>query len=210
MTKCKVLLVEDEDLLRASLSMFLKKNGFEVLEAQDEEGALVRLKGDKFHLIITDLFLADGNGFGIMKYLQDYCQDAKCIVITGHASLDSAIKALRKGAFDYLLKPFEFDELKTAIDRALQKQSEEKLVRKLDYHKISKNYGLTKKEMEIIKIIVSDGSSNATISENMSISKNTVKVHLRNIFKKVGVESKTALTTLLLSGESRQPGQTAS
>ncbi len=201
MAKCRVLLVEDEEILRASLSMFLKKNGFEVLEALDEEGAVASLKGGKFNLIITDLFLADGNGFGIMKYLQDYCHEAKCIVITGHASLDSAIRAIRKGAFDYLLKPFEFDELKTAIDRALQRQSEEKLIKKLDYNKISKVYGLTKKETEIIKVIVSSGSSNADISESLSISKNTVKVHLRNIFKKMGVESKTALTTLLISGE---------
>ncbi|MGC2425271.1 MAG: response regulator [Nitrospirota bacterium] len=203
MTKGRVLLVEDEETLRASLSMFLKRNGFEVIEAEDEEGALVRLKEGDFNLIITDLFLAGGNGFAIMKYLQDCCQESKCIVITGHASLDSAIKALRKGAFDYLLKPFEYDELKAAIDRAIQKQSEEKLINKLDYLKISKNYKLTKKEMEIIKIIISEGVSNAEISENLSISKNTVKVHLRNIFKKVGVESKTALTTLLLSGNSR-------
>ncbi len=202
MAKCRVLLVEDEEILRASLSMFLRKNGFEVLEAQDEEGALASLKDGKFNLIITDLFLADGNGFGVMKYLQDYCQEAKCIVITGHASLDSAIKALRKGAFDYLLKPFEFDELKSAIDRALLKQSEEKLIKKLDYQKISKSYGLTKKEMEIIKIIVSNGASNADISESLGISRNTVKVHLRNIFRKMGVESKTALTTLLISAES--------
>ena len=203
MIKGRVLLVEDEETLRASLSMFLKRNGFEVIEAEDEEGALVRLKEDDFNLIITDLFLADGNGFAIMKYLQDCCQEAKCIVITGHASLDSAIKAIRKGAFDYLLKPFEYDELKAAIDRAIQKQSEEKLINKLDYLKISRNYRLTKKEMEIIKIIISEGVSNAEISENLSISKNTVKVHLRNIFKKMGVESKTALTTLLLSGNSR-------
>ncbi len=200
MAKCRVLIVEDEEILRAGLSMFLKKNGFEVFEARDEEGALANLKGEKFNLIITDLFLAGGNGFGIMKYLQDYCQEAKCIVITGHASLDSAIGALRKGAFDYLLKPFGFDELKTAIDRALQKQSEEKLIKKLDYNKIAKGYGLTKKETEIIKIIVSEGSSNADISESLGISRNTVKVHLRNIFKKMDVESKTAMTTLLISG----------
>ncbi len=203
MSKPRVLLIEDEEILRASISMFLRKNGFEVFEAQDEKGALASLKTDKFNLIITDLFLADGSGFGIMKYLQDYCQEAKCIVITGHASLDSAIRALRKGAFDYLLKPFEFDELKTSIDRALLKQSEEKLIRKLDYQKISRNYGLTKKETEIIKIILSNGASNADISESLTISKNTVKVHLRNIFRKIGVESKTALTTLLISGESK-------
>ncbi|HEY3348019.1 MAG TPA: response regulator transcription factor [Nitrospirota bacterium] len=197
--KPKILLVEDEEILRSSLSMFLQKSGYEIREAEDEEGSLDCLKEDKFNLVITDLFLLDGSGFGIMKHLQDNCPETKCIVITGHASLDSAIRALRKGAFDYLLKPFEFSELKDAVDRAIQKQSEEKLINKLDYQKVAKAYGLTKKELEITKLIIAEGVSNAEISEALTISKNTVKVHLRNIFKKLGVESKTALTTLLLS-----------
>ncbi|MGA2192565.1 MAG: response regulator transcription factor [Nitrospirota bacterium] len=200
MAKGTVLLIEDEEILRTSLAMFLKKSGFEVTEAEDEDGALERLKDEKFNLIITDLFLADGSGFGIMKYLQEYCQESKCIVITGHASLDSAIRALRKGAFDYLLKPFEYEELRDAVERAIQVQSEEKLIKKLDYQKIARTYGLTKKELEITKIVISEGYSNAEISEALKISKNTVKVHLRNIFKKFEVESKTALTTMLLSG----------
>jgi FixJ family two-component response regulator len=120
-------------------------------------------------------------------------------VITGHASLDSAIKALRKGAFDYLLKPFEYVELQAAIERAIERQSEEKLIKRVDYQKIAKTYSLTKKELELTRIVISEGLSNADISEALKISKNTVKVHLRNIFKKVGVESKTALTTMLLS-----------
>jgi DNA-binding NarL/FixJ family response regulator len=199
MSKGNVLLVEDEELLRSSLSTFLKKSGLDVTEAEDESGALLCLKGNSYNLVITDLFLSDGSGFGIMKHLQDCCQHTKCIVITGHASLDSAIKALRKGAFDYLLKPFEYVELQTAVERAIEKQSEEKLIKRVDYQKIAKTYSLTKKELELTKIVISEGLSNADISEALKISKNTVKVHLRNIFKKVGVESKTALTTMLLS-----------
>lgn len=199
MLKGNVLLVEDEELLRSSLSMFLKKSGLDVTEAEDESGALLSLKGNSYNLVITDLFLSDGSGFGIMKYLQECCQDTKCIVITGHASLDSAIKALRKGAFDYLLKPFEYVELQAAVERVIEKQSEEKLIKRVDYQKIAKTYSLTKKELELTRIVISEGLSNADISEALKISKNTVKVHLRNIFKKVGVESKTALTTMLLS-----------
>lgn len=199
----KVLLVEDEELLRSSLTAFLKKSGLEVSEAEDEEGALTRLKEGVFNLVVTDLFLSDGSGFGIMKYLQECCPDTKCIVITGHASLDSAIKALQRGAFDYLLKPFEYDELKAAVEKAVQKQSDVKLIKKLDFQKISKQYGLTKKELEITKVVVLDGLSNDGISEALKISKNTVKVHLRNIFKKLGVESKNAMTTMLHSGNTK-------
>ena len=139
MSKCSVLLVEDEELLRSSLSMFLKKSGLDVTEAEDESGALLSLKGKSYNLVITDLFLSDGSGFGIMKHLQECCQDTKCIVITGHASLDSAIKALRKGAFDYLLKPFEYVELQAAIERAIERQSEEKLIKEGRLPENSKN-----------------------------------------------------------------------
>jgi DNA-binding NarL/FixJ family response regulator len=197
----KVLLVEDEDILRDSLTMYLKKIGLEVREAQDEKGALARLGEERFSLVITDLFLANGSGFGIMRHLQECCPDTKCIVITGHASLDSAISALKEGVFDYLLKPFEYEELKTAVERAFKKQSDEKLIKKLDFQKIAKAYGLTKKELEITRVVISEGLSNAEISEALNISKNTVKVHLRNIFKKLGVESKNAMTTMLHSGD---------
>jgi DNA-binding NarL/FixJ family response regulator len=195
----KVLLVEDEDILRSSLTNYLKKVGLEVSEAEDEEGALARLDQEKVNLVITDLFLADGSGLGIMKHLQECCPETKCIVITGHASLDSAISALKKGAFDYLMKPFEYEELKSAVERAFQKQSEQKLIKKLDFQKIAKTYGLTKKELEITRVVISEGLSNAEISEALKISKNTVKVHLRNIFKKLGVESKNAMTSMLHS-----------
>ena len=200
MPKNRVLLVEDDETLRASIAVFLKKNGFEVGEAQDEDTAMAALKEANYRLVITDLFLADGSGFGIMKHLQENSPETKSIVITGHASLDSAIRALRKGAFDYLLKPFELDELKEAVDRAVKKQADEKHIRKLDYQKVVKKYGLTRKELDITKIVITEGISNEEMAEKLNISKNTVKVHLRNIFKKTGVESKTALTTMLLSG----------
>ena len=199
MSKGNVLLVEDEDLLRSSLALYLRKTGFEVSEAEDEDVALKLLEDDGYNLVITDLFLSDGSGFEIMRHIQDSCPETKCIVITGHASLDSAIRSLRKGVFDYIMKPFEYSVLGAALDRALSVQSEEKLIKKLDYPEIAKRYGLTKKEMEITKIVVSEGFSNADISEELKISKNTVKVHLRNIFKKIGVESKTALMTTLIS-----------
>ncbi|MBI5695706.1 MAG: response regulator transcription factor [Nitrospirae bacterium] len=203
MARARVLLVEDEEILRTSLALFLQRGGYDVEEAVDEKTALERLDGRDLNLVITDLFLSDGNGFGIMKHIQERCPDVKCIVITGHASLDSAIKALRKGAFDYLLKPFEYDELKDAVERAVAKQSDERVVKKVDYQEIGRRFELTRKELLVTKLVISEGLSNDEMAEKLKISKNTVKVHLRNIFKKMGVESKTALTTMLLSGNSR-------
>jgi len=204
MLKKKVLLVEDEELLRTTLTAMLKKCELDVVEAEDEAGAIGRLADGGFNIVVTDLFLSNGSGLGIMKYIQERFPDTKCIMITGHASLDSAINALRKGAFDYLLKPFEYDELRSAVFRALQKQTDEKRIAKVDFLKIARTYGLTRKEIQIIKTVITEGLSNEEMAERLKISKNTVKVHLRNIFKKVGVESKTSLTTTLLSGNNNK------
>lgn len=203
MSRPRVLLVEDEEILRSSLALFLDKAGYEVFEAVDEKGALASLDRSELNLVITDLFLSDGSGFGIMKHIQERCPEVKCIVITGHASLDSAINALRKGASDYLLKPFEYGELKEAVERAVYRQSEERLVKKVDYQDLTRRFDLTKKELLVTKLVITEGLSNDEMAERLKISKNTVKVHLRNIFKKIGVESKTALTTLLLTGNPR-------
>jgi DNA-binding NarL/FixJ family response regulator len=195
----RVLLVEDEEILRKSLAMFLRNNGHEVVEAEDEAGALELLKAGSFNLVVADIFLGNGNGLGLMSYINEHSPRVKCIAITGHASLDYAIQALRKGVTDYLLKPFKYTELVAAMDKALKSQAEEKKVRKFDVEEFSRQYRLTGKEQQIVSTLVTQGLSNDDLAEVLNISVNTVKVHLRNIFKKVGVESKTALASKLLA-----------
>lgn len=195
----KVLLVEDEDLLRNSLALLLKKRGHEVVEAQDEPGAIEHLKSDCFNLVVADIFLGSGNGLGLMSYISNNCPKVKCIAITGHASLDSAIHALRKGVTDYLLKPFDYDDFIASVDNALRVQAEEYKASNIDFDGFAKLYNLTKKEQHIVNTLVTHGFSNDDLAATMNISVNTIKVHLRNIFRKVDVESKTALVSKLLS-----------
>lgn len=194
-----ILLVEDEELLRNSLEAFLGSKGFDVTVAEDEHGALELIKNNRFNIVVADIYLGDGSGFGLMKYIQDSCPEVKCIAITGHASLDSAITALRKGVCDYLLKPFGYPELVQSIQKALKAQEDEGQTTKLDFDSFAKVHGITRKEIMLVRHIVTEGLSNDDLADKLEISKNTVKVHLRNIFKKVGVESKTALASKFLS-----------
>lgn len=195
----KVLLVEDEEILRKSLAMFLRNSGHDVVEAEDESGALGLLKTGTFNLVIADIFLGEGNGLGLMSHIREHNPRVKCIAITGHASLDYAIKALRKGVSDYLLKPFKYQDLMDAVDNALRVQAEEGKSKKFDFDGFARQYHLTRKEQVIVRTLVTQGLSNDDLAETLNISVNTVKVHLRNIFRKVGVESKTALASKLLS-----------
>ena len=201
--KINILVVDDELSIRESLSGWLKRGGYLVETAADGLTALAKNRENHYDIMLIDVKMPEMDGLTLLKKIKETEVETAILMMTAYGDIHDAVEAIKQGAYDYLLKPFEFDELKTSIDRALLKQSEEKLIRKLDYQKISRNYGLTKKETEIIKIILSNGASNADISESLTISKNTVKVHLRNIFRKIGVESKTALTTLLISGESK-------
>ena len=195
----KVLLVEDEEILRKSLALFLKNNGHDVVEADDEESALLKLNAGGFNIVVADIFLGNGNGLALINHIRERDPRVKCIAITGHASLDYAIQALRKGVTDYLLKPFKYSELTDSMDRALKAQSEESKTGKFDFEGFARQYSLTRKEHQIVKTLVTQGLSNDDLADALKISVNTVKVHLRNIFRKVGVESKSALASKLLS-----------
>jgi DNA-binding NarL/FixJ family response regulator len=173
--------------------------GLDVVKAHNEPDGMKVLQNEDCNLVVCDLYLGEGTGFALMKYIQEQRPDIKCIVITGHASLDSAIRSLRKGAFDYLLKPFGYFELMESVRGALARQEVEASSARIDFDKFAKDYSLTKKETEVVRVVVKEGLANEDIAGKLNISRNTVKVHLRNIFKKVNVESKTALASRLLA-----------
>lgn len=120
--KAKILLVEDEDLSRDSLTRLLKMTGFNVRGAASGKAALSFLSHEQFDIIITDLFLPDINGIDILKQVKELSPHTEVILITGHASAETAVKAMKEGAFDYITKPLNFDELSILITKALEKR----------------------------------------------------------------------------------------
>jgi len=120
--RAKILLVEDEDLSRDSLIRLLKMTGFNVRGAASGSLALSFLSHEQFDIIITDLFLPDINGIDILKQAKELSPLTEVILITGHASAETAVKAMKEGAFDYVTKPLSFDELSITISKALEKR----------------------------------------------------------------------------------------
>jgi DNA-binding NtrC family response regulator len=120
--RAKILLVEDEDLSRDSLTRLLKMAAFNVKGAASGKIALSLLTHEQFDIIITDLFLPDSNGIEILKQAKDFSPYTEVILITGHASAETAVKAMKEGAFDYITKPLNFDELSILISKALEKR----------------------------------------------------------------------------------------
>ncbi|MFH1673578.1 MAG: response regulator [Pseudomonadota bacterium] len=115
----RILIIDDEPQMCESLRVFLEGYGYEVRTASDGKKGIECLADDLFSLVITDMVMPDTDGLAIMDYIKANCPDTLVIVMTGHASVQSAIDALRKGAYDYLEKPFEPDKLNAIVQRAM-------------------------------------------------------------------------------------------
>ncbi len=107
----KILVVDDESIIRESLSYILKKEGYEVEEAENGRIAYNILVEKSFDLVITDLEMPEMKGTELLKEIKKLNIQTSTIVVTAYGSLETAISALRNGASDYILKPVEFDEL---------------------------------------------------------------------------------------------------
>jgi len=113
-----VLIVDDELNIRRVLAAMLKREGYEVTTAADGEQALSVLQRTPVHVVVTDLVMPRMGGLDLLKRVAADYPDVPVIVITAHGSVDTAVAALKSGAFDYITKPFEQDELKKVIAKA--------------------------------------------------------------------------------------------
>jgi nitrogen regulation protein NR(I) len=113
-----VLIVDDEVNIRRVLAAMLKREGYEVTTAADGEQALGVLQKTPVHVVVTDLVMPRLGGMELLRHVAADFPDVPVIVITAHGSVDSAVAALKAGAFDYITKPFEQEDLKKVIAKA--------------------------------------------------------------------------------------------
>ena len=116
----KILVVDDEQIIRESLSYVLKNEGYDVTEAANGKIAYQLLTKQPFDLVVTDLEMPEMKGTELLEKIRDLSVQTSTIVITAYGSLDTAISALRSGATDYILKPVEFDEILIKVNRLFQ------------------------------------------------------------------------------------------
>src|SRR5262245_59367196 len=116
-----VLIVDDEEDSRSALRVILTSWGYEVEVAADSQEALTKASADRPALVITDLVMPDVDGMGLMSALQRDFPHVPVIILTGFATVDSAVAAMREGAYDYLTKPVDMERLRLLVERALEK-----------------------------------------------------------------------------------------
>jgi DNA-binding NtrC family response regulator len=118
--KHKILVVDDEQLIRWSLEQSLKKQGYEVTTAASGEDALRVLREETPDLMLLDIQLPGMNGMDVLEKVKDLEEDIIVIMLTALGVLETAVKAMRMGAYDYINKPFNLDELAIVIKKALE------------------------------------------------------------------------------------------
>ena len=115
-----ILLVEDDAAQSAMLSMELKRRGLRVDSEKSVAGAVKRLEKQIFDAVVTDLRLGDGDGLKVIAAAKASQPETGVIVITGHGTIDTAVAAMKAGAFDYLTKPVEPEELQLALRKVIE------------------------------------------------------------------------------------------
>ncbi len=115
-----ILVIEDDPVQRKALQEILRQEGYEVDAAANGEAGLERLQEIPFDLVLTDLNLPGISGMEILSYLVRHRPDAPCIILTGYATIKNSVAAMRQGAFDYVAKPVDPQELRLLVRRALE------------------------------------------------------------------------------------------
>lgn len=118
----KILVVDDEQSLREVLSIMLKRAGYAVTAVSDGEEAIEQVQKEIFDLVITDLRMPKVDGMEVLRAVKSASPETVVLIITAFATADSAVEAMKQGAYDYLTKPFQVDEVQLIIRNALEKR----------------------------------------------------------------------------------------
>ena len=130
--KHHILVVDDELSMREVLEMLLRRSGYRVTCADSGDAAMKLLKKNRFDLLLVDIRLGDMDGLEVLKAAKSNNADVIVIMISAHASAETAVDAMNAGAYDYVPKPFSNDELLSTIGKALDAKSLEKEKSQLD------------------------------------------------------------------------------
>ncbi len=122
MPDTRVLVVDDERSMRELLAIMLKQVGHDVVLAEGGEQAIEALKRQVFDLVITDLRMREVDGLGVLRAAKEQSPETVVVVITAFASTETAVEAMKLGAYDYITKPFKMDEIKLTIANALERK----------------------------------------------------------------------------------------
>jgi two-component system, NtrC family, response regulator PilR len=168
MADIRVLVVDDEQSMRELLGIMLRQAGYTVSLADGGETAVETLKTESFDLVVTDLRMRKVDGLAVLKAAKEYSPRTVVLVVTAYASTETAVEAMKLGAYDYVTKPFKLDELKLTVSNALERRrlqdENQALKRQLRRERGFENFvGRSPKMLDVFETIRKTADSGSTV-----------------------------------------------
>lgn len=163
-----ILVVDDKDSMRNMLQQTLTEEGFRVDSASDGRKALELVRNKSYDLVLTDLKMPDADGLDVLSGVKEVDSDTSVIVMTAYGTIEDAVEAMRKGAFDFITKPFDSEHLCVLVNRALENRrliAENTLLREkfMDETALNNIIGKNEKMMEVTQLIKKVAGSDASV-----------------------------------------------
>jgi FixJ family two-component response regulator len=186
--KPTVFVIDDDPSVLKSLSRLLRSLGFDAETFESAELFLARKHYDGVGCIILDVQMPGLSGMDLQEELGRADYSLPIIFITGHGSIPMSVQAMKRGAVDFLTKPFDDEELLQAVKKAIEKDWEAK-AKQAEVHDLRRRIDtLTPREHEIFRYVIT-GMLNKQIALKLDIAEKTVKVHRGRIMEKLRVDS---------------------
>ncbi|MCK4400847.1 sigma-54-dependent Fis family transcriptional regulator [bacterium] len=157
MNKASVLIVDDELKIRRILQIMLENENYKTEQAKDGAEALKKMEYADFDLIITDMKMPNMNGIELLEQIQKRDNTVPVIMMTAYGTIQTAVEAMKKGAYDYILKPFDLEEMKITVDKAYRltflERENKYLKEELEHKHSDKIIGKTSRMKKVYKLI---------------------------------------------------------
>jgi DNA-binding NtrC family response regulator len=163
-----ILVIDDEDVIRKALDKFLRGQGYHVLLASDGEKGLQLIQSENVDAVIVDLQMPKVSGMEVVKKIQETKPDVVRVVMTAHGTIPSAIEAIKSGAYHYLTKPFELDEIEELLHKAmdyrrLQRENSQLKKQLKDKYKFDNIVGESEAIMNVFQLVEKVANTDSTI-----------------------------------------------
>ena len=212
MAEQRILVVDDDQIIRDSLREFIRLEGFQCAGADGFKTALAELEKQSYQLVITDVNMPEADGFELLRVIRKRYPEIVTIVITGYGTIESAVEAIKMGAYDYLTKPIIDDEIRMIVTRALDQQAllqENRNLRKQLKNKFGMEniVGHDYKMLKVFDLVETVAESKATVlitgqsGTGKSLIARAIHTHSDRMDKPFVEVSCGALTETLLESE---------
>jgi len=197
-TKVRVYIIDDDDAVRDSLSLQLEAAGYEVASFPSAIGFLEIAGTLQPGCVISDVQMPDMDGMELQQRLSDLKLDFPVVIVTGHADVALAVRAMKAGAVDFIEKPFEEQAILDSVQHAQTRFAAQRATAQAGATAREKLSSLTPREREVFDEMVR-GKQNKVIAYDLDISPRTVEVHRARVLEKLEARSLSELVRLALA-----------